>query len=83
MQIVKVNFAAPVAKVSPNQGTIIAVNDVVRLITKSDGPDTDTTDVTVKLVENGGRTIGWDREVVDLRPQDVLRVHSRHKYTPA
>ena len=85
LETVSINFHEPVA--GNGTPTVLAVvPNPITLVLKSDEPgevSAATAVVALTMVKDGGRTIGWDRSVNDVRPMDVDRVHSQHKYTGA
>lgn len=79
----RAKFVHPVYKdqtVVANGGQLIEVGDTLRVVLDGDGTE-ELQDLTLTHVENGGMTVGWNREVESFRTTDIARVHARHQFS--
>ena len=78
-QTVTVTFNTPTGKGTPSKTPdLIEVGDTLTLTVKGGDGVEDDQAVTVTYVSNDGRTVGWDRMVTDVRPEDVKGRHYDH-----
>lgn len=78
-QNVTVTLKSPVGKGTPSKTSdLIEIGDTATLTVRGGDGTLDDQNVTVTYVSNDARTIGWDRLVTDIRPEDVIGVHYKH-----
>lgn len=81
----RAKFVHPVYKdqtVVANGGQLIEVGDTLSVVLDGDGTE-ELQDLVLTHVENGGMTVGWNREVASFRTTDIARVNAKHQFSCA